>query len=439
VSVHRRRGRTWLTSGEEELCGAACDLGTTTVACRLFRLRDGALLATRSGRNLQSHFGGDVIARIAAATENDPDDPGKDTTLSRLQRLAAETLETLLLQAARDAGISPSAVSEIVCCGNSAMHSLFYGYRPVFLSRLPFLPAEKISSELPGADLGLHAFGGASVRFLPLVGGFVGGDTTGLLLATQILLPPKRRRLLLDLGTNGEIILQWEEHLLACSTAAGPAFEGGNISCGMPATEGAVVGVERTDEGWRCTVAGGGAPAGLCGSGLLDALAVLRSWNLVTQEGRLLSPEEAPPRFRPLLSGNTEGNGRGIELTKGVRLTQKDIREFQLAKGAVRAGAELLLEEVGGTWSDMEECVVAGAFGSSLRPASLVATGILPPETTKHITPLGGGAGEGCRLVLLGGDPLWEEACRIAAATHHVDLGGHPRFQETFVRFLALA
>jgi len=252
-------------------------------------------------------------------------------------------------------------------------------------------------------------------------------------------LPPKRRRLLLDLGTNGEIILQWEERLLACSTAAGPAFEGGNISCGMPATEGAVVGVERTDEGWHCTVAGGGEPAGLCGSGLLDALAVLRSWNLVTQEGRLFSPEEAPFRFRPLLSGNIEGNGRSIELAKGVRLTQKDIREFQLAKGAVRAGAELLLEEVGGTWSDLEECVVAGAFGSSLRPASLVATGILPPETTKRITPLGGGAGEGCRLVLLGGDPLWEEACRIAAATHHVDLGGHPRFQETFVRFLALA
>lgn len=439
ASVHRRRGRIWLTSGGEELCGAACDLGTTTVACRLFRLRDGALLATRFGRNLQSHFGGDVIARIAAATAHDPDDPGKDTPLSRLQRLAAETLETLLLQAARDAGISPSAVSEIVCCGNSAMHALLYGYRPVFLSRLPFLPAERISPELPGADLGLHAFGRASVRFLPLVGGFVGGDTTGLLLATRTLLPPKRRRLLLDLGTNGEIVLQWEERLLACSTAAGPAFEGGNISCGMPATEGAVIGVERTDEGWCCTVAGGGAPAGLCGSGLLDALAVLRGWNLVAPDGRLVSPGEASPQFRPLLSGDTGGNNRGIELAKGVRLTQKDIREFQLAKGAVRAGAELLLEKVGGAWSDLEECIAAGAFGSSLKPESLVATGLLPPETAERITPLGGGAGEGCRLVLLGGDPLWNEACRLAAATDHVDLGGHPRFQETFVRFLALA
>lgn len=439
ASVHRRRGRTWLTSGGEELCGAACDLGTTTVACRLFRLRDGALLATRSGRNLQSNFGGDVIARIAAATAHDPDDTEKGTPLFRLQRLAAETLETLLLQAARDAGISPSAVSEIVCCGNSAMHSLLYGYRPVFLSRLPFLPAERISPELPGASLGLHAFDGASVRFLPLVGGFVGGDTTGLLLAARTLLPPKKRRLLLDLGTNGEIVLQWEERLLACSTAAGPAFEGGNISCGMPATEGAVIGVERAEDGWHCTIAGGGTPAGLCGSGLLDALAVLRSWNLVGPDGRLVSPGEAPLRFRPLLFGDTGGNNRGIELAKEVRLTQKDIREFQLAKGAVRAGAELLLEEAGGAWSDLEECVAAGAFGSSLRPASLVATGLLPPETAGRITPLGGGAGEGCRLVLLGEDPLWEEACRLAAATHHVDLGGHPRFQETFVRFLALA
>ena len=311
--------------------GIAVDLGTTTLVAQLLDLRTGQVQAVRTGLNPQAVYGADVMSRVEAALAPD----GRERLRAVIHRGVADLI----------AGMPPGA--EVVIVGNTAMHHLYSGIDVEPLSRAPFEPV---------AD-GMWVDG--RTRFLPCLGGFVGSDILAGILATRM---HERRDLigLIDLGTNGEIAIGNHEGILVASTAAGPAYEGGRISCGMRAATGAIADV---DAAFRVRVIGDGEPRGICGSGLVDAVAVALDRGLVQPSGRIAQP---------------------IELAAAVRLTQADIREVQLAKAAIAAGSEMLL---GGR--ELSRLYLAGAFGNYINRASARRIGLLefPLEPRHRVEP----------------------------------------------------
>jgi len=262
-----------------------------------------------------------------------------------------------------------------------------------------------------------------------LVSGYVGADTVAAVLACG-LHRAEGLALLLDLGTNGEIVLGGRERMVTCSAAAGPAFEGGRIACGMPGVEGAIFRVE-LNGGVRYQVLGGGEPQGLCGTGLVDAVAALLAIGLIDLRGRLLSGNGTP--FAAYIEG--KGNARRFRIAERKRpiyITQRDIRELQLAKGAIRAGVEVLLSRMGATPEEIDRVYLAGAFGSQMRPESLVQLGLLPEELLPRIVPVGNAAGTGAKLALLDREAL-PEAERIAQEMEYVELSYEKPFAKQFM------
>jgi uncharacterized 2Fe-2S/4Fe-4S cluster protein (DUF4445 family) len=415
--------------------GVAVDLGTTSVVVVLAELSTGRVLGVESCLNGQVNYGADVISRIGYATT-------ESGGLDRLREAAVGSINGALDTLLRSTGIAREQLYEVVVAGNSCMNHLLLGIDPRSLAAAPYQPVLTSPVTVRAGELGLHINPEGLLHTMPNIAGFVGSDTIAVILATGMH-RSEEVRLALDLGTNGEIVLGNRERLLACSTAAGPAFEGARISSGMRATEGAIERVWIDGGDVKLQVIGDRPPVGLCGSGLLDAVAQMRRSGVLSGTGRMIPPESGAPELAASLSKRLvrENGTAGFALARrgrhSVVLTQPDVRELQLAKGAVRAGISILLDEYGIDHQDIAEVLLAGAFGSYINPASALSIGLVPPVALQKITAVGNAAGQGAALALLS-TQLREEAVSISRSVQYVELAARPDFMERFMEAMSL-
>ena len=401
---------------------AAFDIGTTTVAGYLLDGRTGEQLATASALNVQTEYGADVIMRANYSLEH-----GAEELSACIRVLLKKLIRTLC----KEAGKEPEDIYQVSVVGNTCMHHLFLGIVPDSLVHAPYNPAISHGLTFPAEKFRLGIHPGGQLIALPVIAGFVGADTVACLLAVN-LEEEKKMTLMIDIGTNGEIVLGNSKRRIACSTAAGPAFEGAKIACGMRGAEGAVEHAHLEEGRLVCKVIGGGKPTGICGSGLIDIIAGLLEAGVIDETGRLMEGPRVVQiddntKTAYLLAGPSEsGNG------KPVYLSQKDIREVQLAKGAIAAGIALLAEQMGITLEQIEQVYIAGAFGNYMDPAGACRIGMLPGILKDRIIPVGNAAGEGAKLALLNNKEL-ERAERLARHTEFLELAALPEFQDEFV------
>ena len=373
----------------------AYDIGTTTVVAYLMDGHSGKLLSQSSCQNPQGQYGADVISRIQHVLQ-----AGGEEMSGCIRKCLAQ----LAAEAAQKAGITADKIGTSAIVGNTAMHHLLLGIDPHPLVTPPYMPAVFEALELE-----------KGARILPNIAGFVGADTVGCMVSTRFD-RMEDLTLLIDIGTNGEMVLGDSKRRIACSTAAGPAFEGAKISCGMRGAAGAVDHVWVENGKIRYHVIGEEAPEGLCGSGLLDLVAVLLRQGILDESGYLENKE--------------------FTLCDNVTLTQKDIREVQLAKAAIRAGIELLCEQLDVPVRDIRQVLLAGAFGNYMDPKSACEIGMIPPVLLDRIKPIGNAAGEGAKLCALSRKEF-EYSKTLAAHTEFLELASLPEFQDRYVDALA--
>ncbi len=414
-----------VTAAASPLLGLAVDLGTTKVAGYLVDLNDGQTLAAQGMMNPQIAYGEDVVARATRARRSSEE-------ATTLQRLIVEALNQLATNLCNKAGTTPRQISEAVIVGNTAMHHLFLRLPVGQLARSPYVPAARAALDVKAHDTGLHLAPGARVHLLPNIAGYVGADHVAMLLATEMA-QAEGIVLALDIGTNTEVCLAHAGHLISTSCASGPAFEGAHIKHGMRAAKGAIEYLQLTEDdgSYRITyqTIGDAPPVGLCGSGILDALAEIRRLGIVDAGGRM---QEGPgvrtlngDREVVLVERKEDGNDTSIAIT------QQDVRELQLAKGAMRAGIQLLLEEAGLTEDAIDEVIIAGAFGSYIDVASAVAIGMLPDLPLERFRQVGNAAGMGAKLALLSRQKR-QEAQALAQRTRYLELATAPGFKKAF-------
>ncbi|MGI9860522.1 ASKHA domain-containing protein [Moorella naiadis] len=412
--------------------GLAVDLGTTKVAGFLINLETGATLAADGIMNPQIAYGEDVMARLGYALEGEEE-------YRRIQEVEIEGLNRLAATLAVKAGVAPTDIEEAVIVGNTAMHHLLLHLPVAQLARAPYVPALTTPVEVKARSLGLNFNPGAYVYLQPVIAGFVGGDHVAMILGSR-LDEARQVTLGLDIGTNTEIVLSYGGKMLSCSCASGPAFEGAHIAQGMRAITGAIAAVRLSDDGrevyWESI--GGAPPLGICGSGILDAVAELYRTGVINKNGRM---DLKHPRVRrPVEGGPPEfllvpAEATGID--GDLVVTQKDVSEIQLAKAAIASGTLLLLEAAGLTVADLEEVVVAGAFGTHLQLESAVTIGMFPnlPLTAFH--QVGNAAGTGARLSLI--SMTERRRCEsIAKEVGYIELMTQPSFQDVYVNSLLL-
>jgi len=411
--------------------GVAVDIGTTSVVAYLVDLVTGEHLGSGTAHNPQAQHGADVISR----TEYAKNHPGG---LARLQREAVGVVNQVVAQALENVPCGPERLYEMTVVGNTCMHHLFLGLDPRYIAESPYIPVATDCLQVAPGHLGVKMNAVGRVLCLPNIAGYVGADTIGVILATR-LTESDKPLLAVDIGTNGEVALWTGERLLCASCAAGPAFEGAQIEYGMRAAAGAISGVELLDGDLRIETIGDEPALGICGSGLFDAMAVALEAGLVDQMGRMADDNKAktlPPALAQRLSG--EANTRKILLTPpdgeglDIYFTQKDVRELQLAKGAVRAAVELLLKEGGLKVDDLTAVLLAGAFGNYINPPSAVRMGLLPPMDLAKIRGVGNAAGAGAMMALI--STSWrQKACAIAHRAEHIELALRAEFQQMFM------
>lgn len=399
---------------------AAFDVGTTSVAGYLLDGRTGAQLGVSSRLNPQTAYGADVIVRANYALEHGA---------LELTECIRKRLDKMLGELCAQAGAEKEDVFQICVVGNTCMHHLFLGISADSLVHAPYNPVISEGLSLEAAAYGIKAHPRARLKVLPVIAGFVGADTIGCLLAADIDKEDKMT-LMIDIGTNGELVLGNRDRRIACSAAAGPAFEGAGISCGMRGAAGAIEHCEVKDGKLQYSVIGGGKPGGICGSGLIDLIASLLELGVIDDSGRLEETEDTiqvdgKPAFLLACSADSR-NGEPIYLT------QKDIREVQLAKGAIAAGVYLLAQKLGIKIEDIEQVYIAGAFGNYMNPVNACRIGMIPEMLLDRIVPVGNAAGEGAKLALLSRDAC-DSAGRLARDTEFLELASMPDFQERFV------
>lgn len=418
------------------LFGLALDVGTTTVVGAIVNLITGAVAAVKSSLNRQASFGADVISR-ASFVMLEPDG------LERMQSRVAATINDLVAELSQQSGVAVTEIYEAVAVGNATMLHLLLGIDPEPIAVAPFIPAVESAVTLPAAEAGLRLHPQARLSTLPHLGAYVGADIVAGILATGVARnPDEKLRLYIDVGTNGEIVLGSVRRAIATAAPAGPAFEGAQIRCGMRASEGAIEGVQITND-VGLQVIGGEVPVeGICGSGLVDAVAELINAGLVDASGRLLRPEEASAAGLPPALVE-----RLVVVDKGVRafrlgdaennivLTQPDIRALQFAKGAIAAGVQVLLTEMGVTAADLHEVLLAGSFGSYINPASARTIGLVPWVPVERIVAVGNAAGEGAKIALLSFRDR-EAAEQLPAFISYLELSGQPAFNDVFMDVL---
>jgi uncharacterized 2Fe-2S/4Fe-4S cluster protein (DUF4445 family) len=394
----------------------AFDLGTTTVVATLLDLETGQPCAVRSVLNGQQPFGADVITRISATMMD-------EGALANLQAHAHATLQQLTAEVCDEAGVDESEVYEIVVTGNVTMIQMALGIDPEPLSMAPFTIAARRLPEAQAADFGVRAHPRAPAVLFPALGAYVGPDIVAGILATGLTLD-RRVRLFIDVGTNSEIVLGSSARALATAAPAGPAFEAAQIRCGMRAADGAIEGVKIVDGKVELTVIGDVEPVGLCGSGLVDAVAELVGAGILDHSGRFAA-------------GSSErldkiGEETVFHLTDEIVLTQRDVRELQFAKASIATGWTILCRELGIEPDEISQVLLGGSFGSYLTPASAVRIGLVPRLPLARIVAAGNVAGEGAKIVALS---VTERAAAQAVLDEvgYVELSGRTDFNDLFI------
>jgi uncharacterized 2Fe-2S/4Fe-4S cluster protein (DUF4445 family) len=418
----------------DDAYGLAIDVGSTTVAGYLCSLRTGCIIGTESLMNPQVTYGDDVIARITYVMDH-PDG------MKKIRGAIIECLNDLIRIVTGDHGLSPADILDITLVGNTAMHHLFLGIDPHALGFSPFTPAVHRSLDVKARDLGLKAHPAANVHILPVEAGFVGADNVGVLIAEE----PYRRDemvLIIDVGTNGEMVMGNRERLLSASCATGPALEGAHIRFGMRAAPGAIERIQIDpetlevsfkiigEECWRPELRITSAK-GICGSGIIDGVAELYRVGIIDRSGRFRT-DSVTPRLR-LTDGKPEfviAWPEETSLERAITISQQDVRNVQLAKGALYAGAKLMMKRLGIT--KLDRVVLAGAFGSYIDKTEAMILGMFPDCDLDHVSSVGNAAGDGARIALLNRDKR-VEAEVVAKEVEYLELTLAKEFQEEFM------
>lgn len=411
--------------------GVAFDIGTTTVVGYLHDLWTGDELGVASDLNPQAAYGADVISRIQMAVS---DEKG----LRTLHIDVCNCLNRMLKDLTDKAGVHRSNVYCASIAGNTVMQHLFLGIDPRNIAFAPYIPVVQTGLALAPRAARVDINPAGRVYVMPAIASYVGGDIVADILATR-LWRRKGKTLLVDIGTNGEIVLAHDGQVFACAAAAGPCFEGANISSGMRAAAGAISSLTISKGDFAVETVAGSPPAGICGSGLIDAVAALLDCGIVDETGRLLPPDELPPGLSPALAGRVRLDRDGkaeVLLAEGpsgdVSLTQRDVREVQNAKGSIAAGIEVLCHRQGIQTSDIDAILLAGAFGNFLRPASARRIGLLPSLSLRRIQSVGNAAGAGARMALLSSAER-KRSQKLKDVVRYTELSGSPDFRDAYM------
>ena len=430
-------------ASDDKMLGLAVDIGTTTVALYLCDLASGEVLGSGSFTNPQIIFGADVVARIAYSAHN------PRAGVKRMREALLGSINGMVEVLTREVGSSPSHVLDMTVVGNTVMHHIFLGIKPDSLGLHPFLPAVVTPMDVKAANLGVAINSASYVHMLPVEAGFVGADNVAVIISEG---PHMRDEptLVIDIGTNGEIVLGNRERLFSCSCATGPALEGAGVSHGMRAVTGAIERV-RVDPGtlevdyrvigseaWTKSHTGPPVmPRGICGSAIIDAVAQLFAAGVIDRKGafaanldaaRLRRDEQGQPEFVLAWPGETGE-------TWAITISQRDIRQVQLAKAALRAGCEVLMKHYG--VDAAPRIVLAGAFGMHIDVQSALTIGLLPPSSPECVIAVGNAAGHGAYLALMDREKR-KEAARVARSVAYVELASDKAFREAFLQALSL-
>jgi uncharacterized 2Fe-2S/4Fe-4S cluster protein (DUF4445 family) len=423
-AVVRNREVVAMLRPKSRQLGLAVDLGTTKVAAYLADLINGRTLAAKGVINPQTSYGEDIINRINRAAAS-PDDA------VQLQKLAVDAINGLCIELCAEGHVNPEEIVESVVVGNTAMHHLFLRLPVKQLALSPFVPAIGRALDVRAGELGMNIAPGAYVHLLPNIAGFVGADHVSMLLATDAW-QAEETTLAVDIGTNTEVSLICKGKITATSCASGPAFEGGHIRYGMRAGAGAIERLRMDDGRIQYQTVDSAPPVGICGSGMLDAIAQLYLGKIIDEGGRII---EHRPRVRSrggqrefVLVSRDERKGK-----HAITIAQRDVRELQLAKAAIRTGIQVLLESAGCAEDDIKRVIIAGAFGTYIDVASAVAIGMLPPLPLDRFRQVGNAAGMGARLALISLKSR-RRAQAIASRVRYIELAGSPNFQSTFMQ-----
>lgn len=416
----------------------AFDIGTTTIVGYLLDGRTGKEVGLASTMNPQHQFGADVIARSNYVLEHGGEE---------MKKVVRKALDQLIGQACREAGVQREEILQVSVVGNTCMHHLFLGISPKSLVLAPYVPAVKDGMILEAEECGLHIAKGGTLLLLPNIAGFVGGDTVGCMLSVafdQL----EDMTLMIDIGTNGELVMGNRDKMVTTSTAAGPAFEGAKIECGMRGARGAISHVNVRDGKLELEVIEDAKPVGICGSGLIDGIAFMIRHGILDSYGGLCDPEDLTGEFEKSLAWRLkERDGKpvfvlvpGEETASGedIYISQKDIREVQLAKGAIAAGIRIMAEKLSIKPEDIRQVYLAGAFGNYMDAANACEIGLIPYALKERITPIGNAAGEGSKLAVVNRGE-YDYACRLAREAEFIELATEKDFQDIFVDELEFA
>ncbi|MDD2503665.1 MAG: ASKHA domain-containing protein [Clostridia bacterium] len=417
----------------DKLYGIAVDIGTTTIAGTLIDLISGDEIGIFSTLNLQKNFGDDVISRINHSIES------KDG-LEELQKILVDTLNQMFAFFNQKYGIAQKNIYHVNVVGNTVMIHLLAGLPVKAIAISPFIPVTTRLPDIRASELGLSIFPNAVITALPMIAGYIGADTVACILAADML-EKEGYSLMVDIGTNGEIVLGNKDGLLACATAAGPALEGAQIQCGMGGVRGAVNKIAINEEGISYTTIGDQPALGICGSGIVDVAAQMLKIGLVDSYGRMLSAEEAFESLPEALSSRVgEYNGKPslsisnqeLGAANHIFITQKDIREIQLAKAAIAAGIEILMKELQVDFADIQQVYLAGGFGNYIDQTHAMDIGLMPAKLKGKVIPVGNAALTGAKMIVK--SAVYKEVAElIREKTKYIELSTRLDFQTVFV------
>ncbi|MFQ6095648.1 MAG: ASKHA domain-containing protein, partial [Candidatus Bathyarchaeia archaeon] len=413
---------------DRSLYGLALDIGTTKLAAYLLNLDNGEISATVSMMNPQIPYGEDVISRISYIIKD-------EKNLEKLNRIIISGINELIEKACEKAGINPEDIYDMTVVGNTAMHHIFLGISPKYVSISPYPAALQSSIDVKARELGVRMNRGAYVHVLPTIAGFVGADAVADALATEVY-RSEGLAMLVDIGTNTEIILGNKEKLLSCSCASGPAFEGAHIRHGMKAATGAIEHIwmdpETLEVGYKTI--DDVKPSGLCGSAIVDALAGMLKAGIIAPEGNFNQDLRTPrlrrnqEKFEFVIAWADE-----TSTSNDIVVTQDDVREVQLAKAAIYTGAAILMKHMNVDFRDIRKVFIAGAFGNYVDPQSAKIIGMFPDIPLQNVQFVGNTAGSGARMALLSTE-MRRLAEEVAERIEYVELGADPDFQSEFIK-----
>lgn len=414
-----------------KILGLAIDLGTTTVVAKLIDMKTGQCLSTEAALNPQTQLGDDVVSRIAYAETEDK--------AAELHRVVVASINDLTEKLCQRVAVSGDRIYEVCIVGNTTMSHIFLELPVSQLGQAPYEAFSLDAHDLPAGESLLSINPAGNIHTVENIAGFVGSDTTAVALAADMDCV-EEMTLIVDVGTNGELVFGTKDKLYAASCAAGPAFEGARITFGSRAVDGAIEAVVTNDNDIDVDVIGSATPRSICGSGLIDAVAVLLDLGVIDRTGRFVEAAELKDKLpAAIFSRLTEYEGQpAFSLSRAVNaderpvlLTQKDIRETQLAKAAIRAGVKILQEKIGLEDCDIEQVLLAGAFGNYIRPASALRIGLLPEVEPEKIHFVGNAASSGAQMILVSRDSR-AMARELARKIEYVEIAHQPSFHDVF-------